>query len=465
MKMNNLPNILLIVADQLRYDCIGFSGDYPVRTPHIDQLATEGVWFTNAYTHIPLCSPARQSLINGRRPEAFGSLWNYNIGPRVSALDPSEYAWPRELQRLGLKSGYVGKWNVHPSHSPLSFGYSDYVGDDQYEQFKINKYPDVKYTQSYLGEANPIPLEDSKTHWLAGKAISLMNEYGSERSPWHIRLDFTDPHLPCRPSAPFAQMYDPALIPMWRNFNDDFHNKPYIQKQQLHSWGVQHFTWDDWAPIAARYYGMISQLDDAVGRVMKALREVRQENNTLVIFTADHGDMCGAHRMMDKHYILYDDVVRVPLAICWPEAISKGRVCDQFVYNLLDLPPTMLELLNVHTDAEFHGRSWMPLLTGEPPADWRNEVVSTYNGQQFGLYTQRMIRTREWKYVWNTTDVDELYELQQDPDELNNVIYDAGNRDIINQLRKRLYDVLIQDGDRLVDNEWMRNQLLHGHII
>ncbi|MCU6709127.1 sulfatase-like hydrolase/transferase [Paenibacillus sp. J5C_2022] len=458
------PNILLIVSDQLRYDCIGFSGRYPVRTPNLDRLADEGVWFSNAYTHIPLCCPARQSLLNGRRPETFGSLWNYDLGPPTPALGPDMYAWPRELNRIGYATGYLGKWHVHPTFDPTSYGYDDYVSLQDYQQFRQANYGPPAYNNGFFGETDPVPIDDARTHWMADQAISLIERYECEHSgPWHVRLDFDEPHLPCRPSEPFASWYKPDEVPRWDSFNERFENKPYIQKQQLLNWQVEHYEWSDWSPTVARYYAAISQMDDAVGKIIDFLKRSNLSERTIVIFTADHGDMCGAHRMMDKHCIMYEDIMRVPLIISGP-GMPHGQIRQELVYNLLDLPPTLSALAGFEP-GKFQGRSLKPLL--DPLYDvlaqeWRKEIVSTYNGQQFGLFIQRMITDGCMKLVWNPTDVDELYDLQSDPAELNNLIHDADWTDQIRALRKRLYEILLQEGDSVVANPWIKQQLLQG---
>ncbi|ULL15968.1 DUF4976 domain-containing protein [Paenibacillus sp. H1-7] len=459
------PHILLIMLDQLRYDCIGYSGAYPVKTPNIDRLASEGMWFEHAYTPIPTCCPARQAFVNGRRPEAFGALWNFKNGLPVPALEPKEYAWPRELGKLSYRNVMLGKWDVHPQHSPLEYGYDFFVGLASYTEMTERKYPDVRFRAGYVGESNPIPLEDSQTHWLADQASGFIKELTAKGDPWYIQLNFSEPHLPCRPSEPFVSMYSPEEIPEWGGFRETFANKPYIQRQQLHSWQVDAFTWQDWAPIVARYYGMISQTDDAIGRVLRALDESGEAENTLVIFTADHGDMCGSHGMMDKHYILYDDVVKVPLIVKYPPLVPQGARCNSFISNMLDLPPTLLELTGAAIPSFFAGRSFAPLLAEEEVADWRPHIVTTYNGQQFGLYTQRMLRTKRWKYIWNTTDIDELYDMEQDPYELLNRIDDPSCKELVKQYRIWLYETLEAEGDGLVQNEWMRNQLLHNAIV
>ncbi|MHA6481350.1 sulfatase-like hydrolase/transferase [Paenibacillus sp. strain BS8-2] len=457
------PNIVIIMVDQQRYDCLGYSKDYPVHTPHLDALAAQGMWFEQAYTPIPLCSPARQAFIAGRRAEALGTLWNYDLGPRIPPLEPDVYAWPRGLQALGYKNGYIGKWHVHPAASPAAFGYDEYISEFQYEQYRREKYPDTTWKEGFVGEVDPVPLEDTETHWLTQQAIDRMKNYAADGGPWHLRLDLREPHLPCRPAEPFASMYHAEEIPMWRSFGDTFDNKPYIQLQQLINWEVEDWTWEQWAPIVARYYGIISQVDDAIGRFISELDRLGLREDTLVIYTTDHGDMCGGHRMMDKHYVLYDDIVHVPMIVRWPGVVTPGSRCDAFVYNMLDLPPTLLEAANCERVPDFMtGRSLMDLLEKGQAKDWREEVVATYNGQQFGLYTQRMIRTKEWKLIWNLTDVDELYHLTDDPDELHNSIHDPANKEMIAYLRHRLYDILSSEGDTLVQNQWMRDQLLRG---
>ncbi|HZJ57268.1 MAG TPA: sulfatase/phosphatase domain-containing protein, partial [Clostridia bacterium] len=291
------------------------------------------------------------------------------------------------------------------------------------------------------------------------------NNYSEEGAPWHIRLDFPGPHLPCRPSEDFARMYKAEDIPPWASFKEDFHNKPYIQKQQLYSWDIEDYTWEDWRDTVALYYATITEIDHAIGKVLDRLEELGQAENTIVIYTADHGDMCGGHRMIDKHYILYDDVVKVPLVIRWPGVIPPSSVRDEFICHFLDIPPTILEVLGQSIPDSYSGRSMLNLLKGQKAEGWRTEAVSTYNGQQFGLYTQRMIRNNSWKYIWNTTDIDELYDLEKDPDELYNLMGQEKYMPIVTELRKRLYEILLEEGDGLVKTHWMRNQLINNKKI
>ncbi|NMB97525.1 MAG: sulfatase-like hydrolase/transferase [Clostridiaceae bacterium] len=507
---NNLPNVLLILADQHRYDCVGYSNICHIRTPNLDKLAKEGVWFTNAYTPTPVCCPSRQSMLVGRRPETFGAFWNYTSGISVKSLSPDEYTWVKHIRENGYITAHIGKWNINPDYDPNYYGFDNYISDREYIDFRKEKYPEIKFSNGYFGEIDPVPVEDSHTHWLANKTIELIEQYDNknknsgDKSPWLISLNFTEPHLPCRPSEPFASMYNPSSIPMWPSFEENFENKPYIQRQQLLSWGIENFSWNDWAPIVSRYYGIISQMDDAIGRIMDKIDAMGLNDNTIIIYTTDHGDMCGSHRMMDKHYVLYDDIVKVPFIVRWPKKIKGGAKQENFICHSLDLPPTIIDIVELckkvgtsgsgmsnsrvcdiekqsnnnnnnnsssnnnngnNLKDRFQGRSLVPLLKSENVGNWRNFVVSTYNGQQFGLYSQRMIRTNNWKYIWNCTDIDELYNLDEDPYELNNLIKEADQNEKLNvmlkKLRMLLYEELLKDEDDLVvNNEWVKNQLV-----
>lgn len=451
------------MADQHRYDSLGFTSNGTVQTPNLDKIASEGMWFTNAFTNIPICGPSRQSLLNGRRAETFGALWNFNQGLPTQVLQPTDYTWPRALNDSGYYTHYFGKWGIHPTYQPTDYGYDNYIGLETYQALQRERYPDLTYQNGYFGEIDPIALEHSRTHWLATQVNEYLDKQKHNDKPWLMAVNFPEPHLPCRPTKEFAAMYDVEQIAPWSNFYDDFKNKPYIQRQQLVNWDIEHFDWEDWAPIVARYFAVISQMDDAVGSILAKLSQLGMDENTIVIYTADHGDMCGSHRMMDKHYILYDDIVHVPLVIRWPGKVKAGIKSEQFVYNMLDLPPTLLELCGIEAPDFFHGKSMVPILFSKQRNNSREWVVASSNGQQFGLYTQRMIQTRGFKYIWNTTDVDEFYDLRQDPDELVNQIGNKNYQTVIDYLRKHLYQTLLNDGDGLVMNHWLRDQLMEGN--
>ena len=450
-------NLLLINADQLRHDCVGYRGLRPVETPALDRLAAESQVYTKAFTTLPVCAPARQTLLCGRHPDSFGAQWNYDFMP-TPTVQP-DWCWTKQLQQQGWNTAYLGRFHVSPTLKPADFGYGEWVSWAGHKELLKEKYADARYTGGWMGCDSPVDVEDSGTHWMAGQAAAMIEKFAGSDKPWHIWVDYEEPHLPCRPSAPFSEMYDPETIQPWDGFGDDFQNKPYCHKQQTLSWGTDELTWDDdFRHMVARYYGVVSQLDQAIGRILDALDRTGQKDNTIVVFTSDHGDMCGSHQMLDKHYVLYDDICRVPLLVRYP---GKGhRECDRFVSNCLDLPYSFIDWLGLERPAVEHGQN-LPLEESRD-ADCRQQIVCTSNGQQFGLYSTRMIRDDRYKYVWNLTDVDELYDLEADPGEKVNRIADPDQRERIADLRRKLYEELARHGDRFVGSDWIRRQLLEG---
>ena len=451
-------NLLLINADQLRHDSLGHRGLRPVKTPNLDRLASESVVYTRAFTPLPVCAPARQAILCGRHPDSFGAQWNYDQVPALTVKP--EWCWPHQLQERGYNTAYLGRFHVSPTLHPDSFGYGEWVNWAGHKQLIKEKYPGMnKYAGGWMGCESPIALEDSGTHWMANQAIEMIEKFASEDKPWHIWVDYEEPHLPCQPSAPFSTMYDPETIEPWDGYGDPFIHKPYCHRQQTISWGTDEMTWEkDFRYMVARYFGVISQLDQAIGRILDALERTGQKENTIVAFTSDHGDMCGSHQMLDKHYVLYDDICRVPLMARVPGV--KPRTCGAFVSNCLDLPFSFIEWLGLEHPEIEHGRV-LPL-TAEDDAAARDHIVSTSNGQQFGLYTTRMIRDDRFKYVWNLTDVDELYDLESDPGEKVNLIAEPAQQERIAAMRRQLNDDLHAHGDPFVGSMWINRQLLEG---
>lgn len=454
------PNVLLLVADQHRWDCVGAAGRFPVRTPNLDRLAAEGAFFEHAFTPIPVCAPARQALLSGLSPDAFGALWNPDFLP-TPTLVPSDRFYTAALARAGYRCSLVGKWNSSLTHSPADFGFQRHVTPDAHARRLAERYPDLTFERGWFGEPSPVALEDSATHWAAETACGLIEESTRDGVPWLVRVDFTDPHLPCRPSEPFASSVDPELPEPWDSFGDPLEGKPYIQRQQVVNWRLEGMEWKDWRTTVALYYAMVAQIDDAVGRMLAKVRDLGLERDTIVIYTSDHGDLCGGHGMLDKHYVLYDDVTRVPLLVRYPALIPGGLRIPEFVSNALDLGATLAGLCGLSDVDPGLGHSLVSLLSGghEPERDF---AVSSANGQQFGLFTQRSLRTADWLYVWNLTDVDELYDVRSDPGQKTNRAADPGLAPVLGGLRRRLHAELLRRKDPFASTGWLDAQLLEN---
>jgi arylsulfatase A-like enzyme len=228
----------------------------------------------------------------------------------------------------------------------------------------------------------------------------------------------------------------PATIPPWPSFPDPLLDKPTVQSRSRDRWNVAAWTWDDWTPIVSRYLGEIALLDDQIGRLLAALDRLDLAANTLVIYTTDHGDMCGGHGMMDKHYVMYDDIMRVPLLLRWPGVLPAAHTSDAFVIHALDLARTILEVAGIDPPPSFVGRNLIDIVTGT--GDERSDVFGQYQGTHQGLFSQRMLRDRRWKYIYNPAAEDELYDLAADPGELRNLAVDPAHAEQLHQMRERM---------------------------
>ncbi|MCP4397224.1 MAG: sulfatase-like hydrolase/transferase, partial [bacterium] len=332
------PNILFIHSDQHRFDCLGVNGNPLLKTPALDQLAEHGMNFLNAFTPIPLCVPARNCLLHGQWPTGHLAIANYD----TEAPRPPEAGLPcfsQQLRDQGYFLGYVAKWHVAEERDPFAYGFHEYVPEWDYQTWRQQQgLPPVPMENKWFGEVDTaISASQSRLAWGADHIIRLLRQAVDGDAPFFLRWDPAEPHLPNVVPEPYAGMYPPEQIRPWPSFPDPLDHKPYIQRQQRRTWKVDEWTWEQWAPVVGRYLGDISLLDAQIGRILSALDALKLADDTLVMYTTDHGDMCGGHGMIDKHFIMYDDVVRVPMIMRWPGHIAPGSRCEAFVSHEIDL--------------------------------------------------------------------------------------------------------------------------------
>jgi arylsulfatase A-like enzyme len=449
------PNILLVHADQHRADCLGIAGHPQLQTPNLDALARAGVHFTHTYTPIPVCTPARASLLTGTWPSRHGFIANADteIHAPTSLTLPTLY---QLLHEAGYYVGHVGKWHVHRTMLPTTFGADAYVPEGGYGTWRnAQGLPPKPRTNHFFGEADPhITPDQSALAWGADQTIALLQQSATTTQPFFLRWDPSEPHLPNVVPEPYASLYNPADLAPWPSFPDTLAKKPYIQRKQRQTWGVEGWSWDDWSPIVARYLGEITLLDHQLGRILAELDRLGLADNTLVIYTADHGDLCGGHGLIDKHFVMYEELVRVPLLMRWPRGLPANTVCSAFVCSALDLAMTLCVVAKIAPPASFAGSN---LLT-ELAQPTRNNIFAVYYGNQLGLYSQRMVRDRKWKYVWNATAEDELYHLAHDPGELVNLAEDTASQPDLARMKAKLLSWMERTKDRAL-NLWTRRQL------
>jgi arylsulfatase A-like enzyme len=274
-----------------------------------------------------------------------------------------------------------------------------------------------------------------------------------EQHPFFIRLDFHGPHMPMVIPEPYASMYDPSSILPYPNFEDSLIGKPSVQRIKRRHWGTEYMAWSEWQPLLARYYGEVSLIDAQVARVLRRLDELGESESTIVIYTSDHGDTMGAHKIWNKDYTMYDEIYRVPFIVRWPGVTPPGVRCDTYVHHFLDLTPTLLEIAGASLPDNIDGQSLLPLLRGEEQTRPR-EAYCEFHGSHMGLYTIRMLQTDRYKYVFHANDIDELYDHESDPYELRNVAEDPDYGSILKDLRYKMVEWMARTKDHLY-NEWV----------
>lgn len=451
----------MLVTDQERSDVLGCYGSKMVRTPNLDRLATQGVRFETCLAPTAICSPARASLLTGLYPHGHGILNNIHEPDALRTDLPAEtITFPELLKRAGYRLGYVGKWHVGRS-GPESRGFEDLVSVPEDKPGSVGEdvigaHPAVRdpvyarYPRGRLLVAgiDDGPISETETRRDSDGAIALLERYATLDKPFFLSVDFEGPHHPYTPPAAFAALYDPASIPPWPNFTEDTATKPAAQRRLIEQRGVSGWSWSDWQPVVARYFGFVTFIDSEIGRVLDALARLGLESDTVVIHLADHGDMTGSHGgQFNKGPILYDEVCRIPLIVRDPR--SKRRGVHRGPVGSLALMPTILELAGVPVPDGLHVESLVPAIR-EPdatPAD--GAAFAEYHGDEWGLYSQRMIRTTDAKFVYSPHGTDELYDLATDPHERVNRVDDGAMAPRLAELRSRLLAWMVRTDDPL----------------
>jgi arylsulfatase A-like enzyme len=214
-------------------------------------------------------------------------------------------------------------------------------------------------------------------------------------------------------------MYDPAAIPEEPSFGESWDRKPFVQQLVERYWGLSEGGWERWREIVARYWGYVTMIDDLVGRILDELQALGLAENTLVVFSTDHGDNMGAHRLIEKGPFAYEQCYRLPLIASHPDCERPGSVCDEFVY-VQDLFPTFVDVAGLPAPDQADTMSILDLMRGQPASTGRDSVYAQFFAQLFP-YEQRILRTKTHKLVYNRSDIGELYDLVNDPWEMRNL--------------------------------------------
>lgn len=436
------------MADQQRASTVERGGQ--CLTPHLQGLAAAGARFERCYAPNPICSPTRASLFTGYLPHAHGVTdVTHAVPAPMAELREGLPFWSRELEAAGYRTGYFGKWHIERSDELERFGFQEYEVDLRLVGVQEHTEPLLRsltvrqpgYKDLLVAGVSAAPASASRERALFERGGEFVRAGALERDrPWALVISTEAPHDPFVAPQEYFARYDPDAIEQPASFRDPLTDKPTIYRRIREAWsGLQ---WEDFAFASACYYALCSMLDDEVGRLLALLEETGQAQDTLVVFTSDHGDYLGAHGLLLKGVAAFEEAYRVPLLMRGP-GVTPGLVIDEPV-GLIDVPRTLMRIL-LDTDYECQGGDLSARLAGQQAAG-PGEAFAEFHGQRFG-YTQRVVWSGDWKYVFNGFDEDELYDLTNDPFELRNLAGDPEQRERLEELARRMWGRASETGD------------------
>jgi len=454
------PNILIFMNDQEQGAVL--DPDHPCRTPNADRLAREGIRFSHTYTIAAHCCPSRATFMTGLYPSHHGIFNNVLTDTAIhTSLPAGIVTFSEVLKENGYELAFSGKWHVCRDEQPKDRGWKQYrataIGGEQHgpraqQFFELAHQAAEENAPRRRGEllrpgwgryrlygtSEPRPETDPFTPGdllTVQTGIQALYDLAQQSKPWCLFIGPSGPHDPYIIPEKYATMYDPSQVELPPSFYDNLQDKPRIYQRQRRFWSQ--LTEEEYREAIAHYWGYCTMQDDFLGMVLDALEKTGQAENTLVIFMSDHGDYVGAHGLFMKGVAAFNECYRIPCVMRWPKGIANpGRVVDEFV-TLADFAPTFAELAGASMP-QTSGRSLLPLLRGETPSDWPDAVYSQFNGVEL-YYSQRFVLTKEWKYVYNGFDFDELYNLQEDPHCMRNLAGDPRYQPIIEEMCKKMW--------------------------
>jgi len=426
------PNIVFILVDDLRWDALGVTGHPFVKTPNIDRIAREGLRFRNAFVTTPLCSPSRASFLTGQYAHKHGIVGNEK--PQV--FNPMSFkltTFPMLMQRAGYETAYVGKWHMGNDDAPRP-------GFDRWVSFKGQG--------AYL---DPVINFDGKAEKVAGYMTDLLTDYAVEfvrrrhDKPFMLYLAHKAVHGPFTPAERHKGLYSDHQIKRAPNALDTLEGKFALRRMVGDRPAARPGGGPNDETIRNQMHCLLS-IDEGVGRVLKALAETGDLDNTVVIFSSDNGYFWGEHGLGDKR-AAYEESIRIPLLVRYPKLIKAGATRDQVALNV-DIAPTLLELAGAPVPKEMHGSSLAPVLKGAAK-NWRRSFLAEYFAEERypNIASWQAVRTARWKYIHypeldEPQNMDELYDLRADPDEMKNLINKPSTQATLREMKQELQRLL-----------------------
>ncbi len=462
--MTDRPNVLIIYPDQMRYDAMGCADNPVIKTPHINRLSSEGVHFSEGYTSYPICCPFRASMLTGKYAQGHGMVQNH------FPLRGDQTFLAECMADAGYRTGYVGKWHLEGGPKPgfvppdRRFGFEHFVGFNRGHDYFSSIYFDDEGQAYHSTRYEPDYQTDQFMEFIDGAAKA------DDGKPFFGYVSYGPPHFPMNMPDHYRHLYDPNEVPLpvgvpnpelQRSFQK-LRSEVYCggdPRSRFHS----HAAYDTKPPgepeteaeirqFIAEYYGMITNIDGNIGRILNQLDALGIADNTMVVLVSDHGDMLG----QNGHYCgikcqAFRGAMHVPLIVRYPDRFKPQRT-EALVDVGVDMMPTLLDLCGIDAPEEMDGESYLKVLDGQA-TEARDEIMyqvfTQDDGQQteFSPYAQRGIRTKDWLYVRHKDRRVMLYDERADYHEQNNLVDDPAYASMMDEFDARLTAHMEATGD------------------
>lgn len=426
-------NVVFILSDDHRFDAMGFMGHPLAVTPHMDALAKEGVHLKNAFVSTSLCSPSRASILTGLY------TFRHRVIDNQRAVPEGTLYFPQYLQKAGYSTAYIGKWHMGSHNDDPRPGFDHWVSFQGQGQY-------LPTGNTLNVDGKDLPQKGYITTELTDYATDWLETQRDSDQPFFLYLSHKAVHANFTPEDKYEDSLAdrPYIRPSTEaNTDENYANRPRWLRDQRNSWHGVDFPYHsdlDIEQYYKRYCESLRSVDDSVALVMKQLESMGIADETLVIYMGDNGFMFGEHGLIDKR-VAYDTSIRVPLLMRCPELFAGGTVVDEVVANI-DIGPTVMNAMGLQTPAHMDGENFLPLAQGKD-IPWRDEFLYVYYWEKNFPQSPTVfaLRTDRYKLInyYGLWDADELYDLQNDPEETTNLLYTDGFADIVKDLQTRLY--------------------------
>lgn len=449
-------NVLWLMSDQHNPNCMGISGNTVVKTPNLDSIGEEGVNFVNAFANNPICSPSRICFMNGQHVHTHGYYGNQNTDVKAE----NSIFLPTIFRKYGYQTALYGK--AHLVRKWLDEGFEDYALTDLIDSYEGNpeschyfKYLKDLGLADYYEEGSPklgqnytmngsapaqLPFVHSIEKFTGDKTIEFLENRDTDR-PFFLNMSFQRPHAPITPAKEHFDRYSPDEVVLPESkvdyFTNKFASKPAFMGEKLSTHGGYPYASKDEEElkrIIASYYALITAIDEQIGRVIEKLKEMGEYENTIIFYTADHGDFAGEHGLFHKNFGIYDSIQKIPFLLKYPDG-KKNAVCGELVESI-DWYPTICELCHIPVPEEVEGESVIGIL--ERGQSGKDEVFCDW---KYGKDNVIAVRTKDKRLVRYTNSKDgELYDHCIDKGEINNLYHDANYQSLRLDLTEKLLD-------------------------